>query len=131
MVIDRFLLLLSALESLAGADAAVAEGSLAAEGTLEPNGSLPPEVALVAGGTLEPNESLTPGGALPLLLSQELLLCPVPLHLPHLMIVPTLDILVAFGFSCASLVLCVLGRPGILMYPGALSFGLSEVGQLS
>jgi len=35
----------------------------------------------------------------PLLLSQEALLCPVHLHFPHLMTEPTLETLVAFGFS--------------------------------
>ena len=52
------------------------------------------------------------------LLSQELQLCLVVLHLQHLMTIPTPDIFVAFGFLCDSLVLYVLGLPSILMYPG-------------
>ena len=67
--------------------------------------------------------------ATPCLLSHELMLWPTPLHLLHLIRVPTFDTLVVLGFSPASLFLFFFGLPGIFTYPGALGFGLLDTAQ--
>jgi len=64
----------------------------------------------------------------PFLLLQVALLWPTPLQVLHLMTVPTLHILILFGFSVESLLLSFFGLPGILTYGGAIGFGLSEMG---
>ena len=66
----------------------------------------------------------------PFLFLQVALLWPTPLQVLHLITVPTLHILVLFGFSVESLFLSFFGLPGILTYGGATSLGLSEMGQL-
>ena len=66
----------------------------------------------------------------PFLLLQVALLWPTPLQVLHLITVPTLHILVLFGFSVESLFLSFFGLPGILTYGGATGLGLSEMGQL-
>ena len=63
------------------------------------------------------------------LLAHDDLLCPIPLQILHLIVVPTLDSLLGLGFSVDSLLLSFLGLPGILTYPGANGLTLSETGQ--
>jgi len=60
----------------------------------------------------------------PFLLLQVALLWPTPLQVPHLITVPTLHILVLFGFSVESLLLSFFGLLGILTYGGAIGFDI-------
>jgi hypothetical protein len=66
----------------------------------------------------------------PLCMWQPLLLWPGCLHDLHLIIVPNLEALVGLAGSLGSLLLSVLGLPGICMYPGALRGSLGSSGQL-
>ena len=75
-------------------------------------------------------EGAAPEAPGPFLFLQVALLWPTPLQVLHLITVPTLHILVLFGFSVESLFLSFFGLPGILTYGGATGLGLSEMGQL-
>lgn len=91
-------------------------------------------VGYVAGVTCRGPEGLgckevAPDVGVPFLLSQVDLMCSTSLHFLHLIMIPTLETLLGFGFSWGSLFLSFLDLLCILTYPHAFRIGSSYSSQ--